>query len=153
MKRVHVELTDGTVDTYDVLSYGYDEHGVLRIEMCDDNGVANGVVLYPDMSTKSVTEWFESESESDSDNDNAAGATGTTAHFKVGETVVLVGQCCDGIFILDETHCWCLLQLQPDGVHLYRGIGDDSGFELESHEAEGGDGNCNVGYLKTRWDR
>ena len=136
MKSVHVELQDGTVDAHDALSYGYDEHGVLRLETCDADGVANGIVLYPDMSTRRVTEWLDAD-----DADDAI----PTATFQVGGTTVRVTQTYDGIVLYDETHNWYLLQLDPDGVHLYNEVGEDAGFELEAHDGV-------RGYLKTRWD-
>ena len=148
MKSVHVELQDGTVDAYDVLSYGYDEHGELRLETCDDDGVANGIVLYPDMSTRRVTEWLDADDAADAepDEDDAIHTAAIpTATFQVGGTTVRVTQTHDGIVLDDETHNWYLLQLDPDGVHLYADVGEDAGFELEAHDGV-------RGYLKTRWD-
>ena len=143
MKSVHVELQDGTVDAYDVLSYGYDEHGELRLETCDDDGVANGIVLYPDMSTRRVTEWPDVDNAADAEPD--ADDAIPTATFQVGGTTVRVTQTYDGIVLYDETHNWCLLQLDPDGVHLYADVGEDAGFELETPDGV-------RGYLKPRWD-
>ena len=65
--------------------------------------------------------------------------------FKVGKATVHVTQCDGSIKITDAVNFWSLLQLHPDGVHLYQAIGDDAGFELESHDNVGG-------YLKTRWN-
>jgi len=65
--------------------------------------------------------------------------------FKVGKATVQVTQCDDGIKITDAANFWSLVQLRSDGLHLYQAIGDDAGFELESHDDVGG-------YLKTRWN-
>ena len=140
MKTVIVDLRDGGDERYDVGSYWYEDGGLV-LELCDEDDRRMGTVRYAPGAVVSVTEWAEDEDEDDGDEDESMPQT-----FKVGTTRVSVEQCWgEGIQIRDIDHDWLLLQLQPSGLHLYQAIGDDAGFELESHDDVGG-------YLKTRWN-
>jgi len=137
MKTVIVDLRDGGDERYDVGSYWYEDGGLV-LELCDGDDRRMGTVRYAPGAVVSVTEWVEDEDEYEYES--------MPQTFKVGTTRVSVERCWgEGIQIRDIDHDWLLLQLQPDGLHLYQAIGDDAGFELESHDDVGG-------YLKTRWN-
>ena len=139
MKTVIVDLQDGSDERYDVNAYWFDGASLV-LELCDEDNTNLGTTQYAPGAVVSVTEWVECEDEDEDEDEDES----TPQTFKVGTTRVSVEQWGRGIQIRDIDHDWLLLQLQPDGLHLYHTIGDDAGFELESHDDVGG-------YLKTRW--
>ena len=152
ISQVIVDLQDGMSESHCVTRYEFDG-GALVLHLADDRGRRIGVMTYAPDTVRTTTEWWEDDDDDDDEGEgedeakyvcyhsNPEKSTLAYATFKVGETTVSVRQDSDGIIIRDESHDWELLQLHPDGVHLYACIGKDAGIELDD---------SGEGFLRTR---